>query len=608
MTLRPLSASLAALFLAACASPVFKDPSSTHLRAESVAPASAAIPQPVTQTLDAPKPRAQPRTETYSVIVNNVKVHDLLFALARDAKINVDIHPGINGYVTLNAIDQTLPQLLSRISKQVDMRFEIDGPNLSVMPDTPFLRSYQVNYVNMSRDVTSNLSTNTQIAAGGLPGATGATQGSNSSRIQIKNESKNHFWASLEKNIRDILQDTDKERVLSRRSAETAEASARQSNANASATGSGAAAGANTPTGAAVAGSGNQAVQSQAGANTQGTRQSDFKDYETVFAATVMVNQETGVISVRGTSRQHQKIQEFISKVTTNSRRQVMIEATVVEVSLSSGYEQGINWAKLGQGFTLDQSATLPSSPTSQIKPFKLKYTNFSSAITATLSLLEAYGTTKVLSSPKLSVLNNQTATLKVATDFVYFNVKGDTTAVGNNAAAIATYTTTPQSVSVGFFMSITPQISDTGTITLNVRPSISRITSLVKDPNPALTTVPNEVPVIATREMESVMRLEAGEIGVLGGLMEDTVANEVGRIPGVGAIPFIGEFFTNRTNAFKKTELVIFIRPTVINDPSVSTDYADLRGNLPDGKFFDSAPIYQPFGIDAVDPRTRPQ
>lgn len=74
-----------------------------------------------------PRPKATAKTETYSVVVNNVKVQDLLFALARDAKLNVDIHPGITGTVTLNAIDQTLPQLLTRISKQVDMRFELDG-------------------------------------------------------------------------------------------------------------------------------------------------------------------------------------------------------------------------------------------------------------------------------------------------------------------------------------------------------------------------------------------------------------------------------------------------------------------------------------------------
>ena len=589
MTLRPLSASLAALIVAACASPTVKEPSSGHLRAETVPPVAATLPQPVTQTLEAPKPRAQPKTETYSVVVNNVKVQDLLFALARDARINVDIYPGITGYVTLNAIDQTLPQLLNRIAKQVDMRFEIDGPNLSVMPDTPFLRSYQVNYVNISRDVTSTLSTNTQIAAGGIPGATGGASqaGGNASRIQIKNDSKNRFWESLEKNIRDILQDTDKERILSRRSAETAEAAARQANLN------------NAPTGAGE--KPQAAPQSAAQVPTQ--PQPGSKDYETVFAANVMVNQETGVISVRGTSRQHQKVQEFISKVTTNARRQVMIEATVVEVTLSDGYQQGIDWTKVGGGFSMT-APTLPKSATSSVTPFVLKYTNPLGVIN--LNLLEAYGTTKVLSSPKLSVLNNQTATLKVSTDVVYFNVKGDTTAVGNNAAAIATYTTTPQTVSVGFFMSITPQISDTGTITLSVRPSLSSVEKFVQDPNPALQAgnITNNVPQIRTREMESMLRLEAGEIGVLGGLMEDAVANQVGRMPGVGAIPIFGELFNNRNNIAQKTELVIFIRPTVINDPSVSGDFSALRQNLPDGKFLETPSMFQPFGINVSDPR----
>lgn len=606
MTLRQLSVPLAALLVAACTSPTIKTPSSAHIQASDKPAVSTTIPQPVTQTLSAPKPRAQPKTETYSVVVNNVKVHDLLFALARDAKINVDIHPGISGYVTLNAIDQTLPQLLNRIAKQVDMRFEIDGPNLAVMPDTPFLRSYQVNYVNMSRDVTSTVSTNTQIAAGGIPGATGtSTQGGgNASRIQIKNDSKHRFWESLEKNIRDILQDTDKERIVSRRSSELTEASIRQSNLSATAAGSGAVAGANTAAGGAVAGSGNQAAQSQAAANAQGQRQNDSKEYETVFAANVIINTETGVISVRGTSRQHLKVQEFIDKVIGNARRQVMIEATVVEVTLSDGYQQGIDWARLAnndQGFISLTPPKLPSDPTSTITPFTMKYRNTGTlGLLANINLLEAYGNTKVLSSPKLSVLNNQTATLKVTEDVVYFNVKGDTTAVGNNAAAIKSFTTTPQTVSVGFFMSVTPQISDSGTITLNVRPSISSIASFVIDPNPDIPTdIPNKVPQIKTREMESVLRLEEGEVAVLGGLMEDRVNDVTGRVPGVGAIPFFGELFTNRNNSAQKTELVVFIRPTVIRDPSISGDFSSFKDNLPTKEFFETPAVHQPFGIN---------
>ena len=134
-----------------------------------------------------PKPRSTPKTETYSVVVNNVQVKDLLFALARDAKVNVDIHPGITGVVSLNAINQTLPQLLTRISKQVDMRFELDGPNLAVMPDSPFLKHYKVDYVNMARNVTGTVSTNTQIAtsvpaqAGGSGGGTPVAAGGHTS-------------------------------------------------------------------------------------------------------------------------------------------------------------------------------------------------------------------------------------------------------------------------------------------------------------------------------------------------------------------------------------------------------------------------------------------
>ena len=163
--LRIVGATLTALALTACTPTTLSGgPSDGHLRAESAVKTPGTIPQPVQNIAALPRPRAAVKAETYSVVVNNVRVQDLLFALARDAKINVDIHPGINGYITLNAIDQTLPQLLSRIAKQVDMRYELDGPNLAVMPDSPYLKSYQIDYINISRDVTGTVSTNTQIS------------------------------------------------------------------------------------------------------------------------------------------------------------------------------------------------------------------------------------------------------------------------------------------------------------------------------------------------------------------------------------------------------------------------------------------------------------
>jgi general secretion pathway protein D len=210
--------------------------------------------------------------------------------------------------------------------------------------------------------------------------------------------------------------------------------------------------------------------------------------------------------------------------------------------------------------------------------------------------MLRGFGTTKVLSSPKLTVLNNQTATLKVSEDFVYFNVKQDVVPGNANTDATTTTTTTPQSVSIGFFMSLTAQISDDDVVTLNVRPSISSISDLKDDPNPALVNVKNQVPQIRTREIESMLRVHSGEIAVLGGLMEDRMDNKSGRFPGAGDIPFFGEIFTTRNNASSKSELVIILRPTIIKDASINGDFSSFSSSLPGRDFFQTDKVYEPF------------
>jgi general secretion pathway protein D len=596
-----LGATLLSLLLAACQAPSPQHPLAGHISSENTAVRGGGeIPAPVQQSLALPKPRAVPKSETYSVVVNNVAVRDLLFALARDAKVNVDIHPGITGTVSLNAINQTLPQLLTRISKQVDMRFELDGPNLAVMPDSPYLKHYKVDYVNMARTVTGTVSTNTQINTNqpGGPGGTGASPtasgSANVSNTSIQNNSRNMFWEQLEKNIKDILHETDK--VFPEGSSETL---IEQANAQ-------------TATGAAALpqGSGPRAAQAIAGAlqanpspasASQATgssmvRRSTFRE-----AASVIMNPESGVVTVRATSRQHEKIQEFIDRVITSSRRQVLIEATIVEVQLSEGYQQGIEWTKVitgatGAGFSLTP-ASINSNVGSALTPFTLAYnnkqTNFE--INSIVNILQAYGTAKVLSSPRLSVMNNQTALLKVVENFVYFNVKADTTSTVNVGTTVAV-TTTPQSVSVGLVMTVTPQVSSGDAVILNVRPTISSISELKEDPNPSIPPgIKNYVPQIRTREIESVMRVNSGEVAVLGGLMEDGVNWKTGRVPLAGQIPLIGEIFNTRNNAAIKSELVIFLRPVIIRDPSLSGDFAGYRSQLPGDDFFSQTREAQP-------------
>ncbi|MBK6636177.1 MAG: hypothetical protein IPG34_00080 [Rhodocyclaceae bacterium] len=139
------------LALSGCAGLPAPVPASGHLQKEPVATPKAGIPTPVMATPVLQAPKATAKTETYSVSVRNIPAQELLFAISRDAKLNIDLHPGIGGNVTINAIDQTLQQILTRVSKQVDMRWEIDGPNLVILPDTPYLHMYSVDYVNMTR-------------------------------------------------------------------------------------------------------------------------------------------------------------------------------------------------------------------------------------------------------------------------------------------------------------------------------------------------------------------------------------------------------------------------------------------------------------------------
>ena len=567
-------------------------PSDKHIqRPTGPLSATTVIPQTIKRSIVLTPPKPGTKTETYSVVVTNVPAQEILFALARDAKINLDIHPGIQGAVTLNALNQTLPQILTRIARQVDMRYELENGNLNVMPDSPYLRSYKIDYVNMVRDSDGTMSNTTQVGSNSSGSAAGTgSSGNNNSSLTIKNISKNDFWKTLTQNIKDILHETDK--ILPSGSSETVV----QQISTASSTGTGVQPASNKKT-TAKAGVGNSPnpVSVQEGGTTV-TRTNTFRE-----AASVIANPENGIITVRATGKQHEKIQEFIDQIMANARRQVLIEATVVEVQLNDQYQQGINWSLLqrgGTGFQLRQAATgqsgagtgLVAGNTASL--FTLDYLNPTSRLgnlAASVSLLESFGKVKVLSSPKLSVMNNQTAILRVVDNLVYFVINVTTTAPTSTSSAFSTFATTPNTVPIGFTMSVTPQINDADTVQINLHPSISRLLGYVNDPNPSLAAagVVSRIPVTSTREMESILKIENNQIAVMGGLMQDEATNNTDAIPGLSNIPVAGNLFKNRNDTTTKTELVIFLRPVVIKDASINGDFSAYRNALPDQNFF---------------------
>lgn len=559
---------LLALGLTACASNA-PAPGAGHLRPQAAAQGQppALVDAPL---LPPPPSTARAKADVFSVSVHNVDIRSLLFAIARDARLNLDVHPDLAGTVSMNAIDQTLPEILDRAARQVNMRYEMEGRNLFVMPDAPVLRHYRVDYLNVAREARSEIGASTSIARGGSGGGAG-----NSSNSTLTNNSHNRFWETLTQNIRDLLRETDK--IIP----EGGEAAAP------------AAAPAPAPAASAPAGVAAPVTPAPAPAR--------FRE-----SASVIANPETGVISVRATYRQHMRVREFIDRVMKSAGRQVMIEATIVEVNLSDEYQQGINWTVVRNGLPLLQvgpaGSVLPSGvPVSGVIPSMANLTpsytrigaNSTMQLFVALRLLESFGNTKVLSSPKISALNNQAALLKVTEDLVYFTLSANYTPGSAGSAPTFTLTSTPNTVSVGLVMSVMPQVGEGDEVTLILRPTLSRVVSYVDDPAVPIylaqarndginvSEISSRIPQIQTREMESVIKVRSGDTAVLGGLMRDDVSGTTDQTPGIGSVPGLGELFKYKKKASSKSELVIFLRPTVVSSASLTGDHQPFEPHL---------------------------
>lgn len=469
------------------------------------------IPPVVNQVPIVEVPRPAKKLQTFTVVATNLPAAELLFALARDSRLNLDIDPGIEGNVSINAIDQTLPQILQRISRQVNLRYYIDGPNMVVQRDIPFTRLYQVDYLNMTRDTDSSVSIATQIASTGTASDGGGGGGSNSS-TDITNKASHDFWKSLEENIKSL-----------------AEAGGDQ--------------------------------------------------------ATVIVNRESGTLSVTATSSAHDSIQAFIDKVMVSVRKQVLIEATVVEVTLNDEFQAGVDWSKvaIGDGWSFTQSTLGTNLTTAPFLSGTYSDSNADRNITAAIRALDSFGDVSVMSSPKIMAINNQTSILKVVDNRVYFTTEVDERDGTDNNAPRTTFTTTIHTVPVGFVMNVTPYITETNEVILNIRPTISRILRFVDAPVPAgiVATGNNQVPEIQVREMESVLRVANGDTAVIGGLMQDSIDENSAGIPGLHDIDGFGLLFGTQERRAEKTELVIFLRPRVIESASLNSDLADFQRYL---------------------------
>jgi len=515
---------------AACAGPASVALSSGHLLSdepvdEVVAPVIPPLAEPV------PEPRPPP-VPTYTVVVKAVPVVDLLFSLARDAGLDLDLQASSEKLVTLNAVDRPLPEILGRVAEQSRLRFRLRGNNLIVQDDQPYWHNYLVDYVNIARSSEGEVGVATQIAtSGGTVGEDSGSQGDkqgNLSKTVVKNTSNNDFWASIEQGLEAIIDNS---------------------------------------------------------ADNDSTPSPVEND-------PVIVNRMSGIVTVLGSQRQQQLVQKYLDYIAASVQRQVLIEMTIVEVELSDNYQAGVDWQRLsgnnqfGKDGVSVQSNMLGANL--KIPPFfTLGYNDADPngrSIAATVSLLQEFGDTKVLSSPKIMALNNQTALLKVVNENVFFTVDLDIREASTTIPERLSFTSDIHTVPVGLVLSVTPQISQNGLVSLNIRPTISRITGFAVDPAPRLAGADfdNLIPEIQVREIESLLQVRDGHTVVLGGLMQNERASKKDGIPGLSRIPKLGKLFSYSKDKLVKTELVIFLKPTIVANGTISpaatrlSDYYD--------------------------------
>lgn len=287
------------------------------------------------------------------------------------------------------------------------------------------------------------------------------------------------------------------------------------------------------------------------------------------------LNKQAGLISVYATQAQHKKIKKFLEQVKNLVTAQVIIEAKILEIHLNDEYKSGVNWNSLKGDFTIQA----PFGPLTTPGPFKQDATPLRDVLTlgghghhltGLINLMERFGTVRTLANPRITVMNNQSAVLKVGTNGVYFRLEYSREYGFESERERESVTSQIQSVPIGLVMVVHPCINvASGTIVMNLRPTISRIVDEKEDPAVAIASKQLQkslIPEVQMREFDSVIHMKSGELVVLGGLMENRSDHLTTGIPGARDVGFFGELFKGRSHKDHVTELVVLLKATIID------------------------------------------
>ncbi len=499
--------------------------------------------------IDLPQAR-KPLEERFSLTFNNVPARQFFMAIVSGTRYNMLVHPEVTGTISVNLKDVTLFDALDAIRELYGYDYKVEGNRIFIKPLTLQTSVFHVNYLTGVRKGSSDIRVSSGSAGGGTaPGAaattgvavpTGTGAGGASQSLEtsaIYTSSTSDFWRELKTSLEAIV-----------------------------------------------------------GIKKEGR--------------SVVISPQSGVVVVRAMPDELRNVAAYLKATQISVDRQVILEAKILEVQLNDNTQSGINWASFasfrgnsirssigvaspgstlaplssdgtpsqlssggGAGLLATPGAALAASSQAAGSLFGLAFQT--SNFAALISFLESQGTVHVLSSPRIATMNNQKAVLKIGTDELFVtNVLPTANTTTGNVTNITAPSVTLQSYFSGVVLDVTPQIDERGNIILHIRPSVTQVTSVNKaidvgGDRPFSLPVPSS----NTSETDSVVRGRDGHIIAIGGLMRQSSTDERSRVPGAGDIPVVGALFRNSKQVTQKRELVILLKPTIVQEDSSWAD-----------------------------------
>ena len=527
--------------LVGCANPIFTSPNvppQTPQSAEKIG--SHLWQQQVTVEFNE---KASILNQTASFRVNNLPVAYLLEALHLENKIGYEVDECGSLPVSLVGHKMKVSDVLESIQRQTETVAFVENNHIRVQCDDKVLRIYSLDALAIERRMAdesrlhSNLDHRNE-SHGSRPG--------NQSEFRISNNQVLNIWDHLVEQVQLILQEGQEVQLTHQEKRSEEDKTRDYSN--------------------------NRGLQSQADQNQN--RFDVTVTRKTKLSGSVVAHPESATLAVTATEKQHRAVAKWLHAIEGKLTEQVAIEAVIAEIVLNNSFQKGIDWRAFQErGLSLGLSVQGLDVPQPSFSVSVGRTTN-QSETSVVLKLLEEFGTTSVISSPRIVTLNQQTAVLKLIDNRVFFSTDVQTSAPTNNAPAFSTVRTEVQTVPVGFLMTVTPLVTQNRSIQLRIRPTLTRILGFVPDPNPALANldIVSRIPEIQTREIESILQLRDGELALLGGLKQLS-SNQTDRsIPGFSDPTRILTESTDQNR--NQSELVILLRAKILNKNLTNTPF----------------------------------